>query len=214
MLSHPHPDHFMGFDRGLRGVRVDSVWDTGQGEREGVSGGYAAWLARARGEGSVVLHPDVLCGKRVIGGAEIEVVAPCPSIADDEGPNDNSFVVRIRHGSRSVLLVGDAERAEEARVIATGANLRADVLKVGHHGSRTSTSAAFLDAVGPAHAVISTGARNRFGHPHPATLATLAARPIHVWRTDREGAVVVETDGKALRVSSIKSGRPGGSSGR
>jgi competence protein ComEC len=81
--------------------------------------------------------------------------------------------------------------------------LRADVLKVGHHGSRTSSSPAFVAAVGPSEAVISAGCRNRFGHPHPSTLATLSAAGARIWRTDRDGAVVVTTDGDTLEARSI-----------
>ncbi len=205
ILSHPHPDHFMGLGRGLFRARWAEAWDTGQGEREGVSGEYAAWLGRTRREGRPVRAPPSLCGRHVLGGAIVDVLAPCPGLVEDADANDNSFVIRIAHGHRSVLFMGDAERAEEGRLLAAGADLRADVLKVGHHGSRTSTTPALVDAVRPAHAVLSTGVRNRFGHPHAATLATLGARPIRVWRTDREGAVVVETDGVSLQVSSVTS---------
>jgi competence protein ComEC len=97
--------------------------------------------------------------------------------------------------------VGDAEAEEEKDLLRLDpARLRADVLKVGHHGSRTSSSAPFLAAVGPREAVISAGVRNRFGHPAPGTLQALARAGARVWRTDRDGAVTVTTDGHALRV--------------
>jgi len=101
--------------------------------------------------------------------------------------------------------VGDAEGAEEGDLLALPRErLRADVLKVGHHGSRTSSSPAFLAAVAPEIAVVSVGARNRFGHPNPGTLGALDAVGARVWRTDREGAVTVTTDGASLRVSSAR----------
>ncbi len=203
VLSHPHPDHFIGFGRGLARLRWRAAWDSGQGEREGTSGEYAGWLARTRRGGGSVLRPPALCGRHAIGGAEIEVLAPCPALADDTGANDNSIVIRIRYGRRAILFLGDAERAEEGRLLVGGADLAADVVKIGHHGSRTSTTPGLVDAVRPIHAVISTGVRNRFGHPHAATLATLGARGIRVWRTDREGAVVVDTDGEGLAISSV-----------
>ncbi|MDB4993302.1 MAG: internalization-related competence protein ComEC/Rec2, partial [Myxococcaceae bacterium] len=201
VLSHPHPDHYGGLERGLLAVRVSEAWDTGQGEREGTGGAYATFLATTRAAGARVLRPSELCGAREIGGARVEVLAPCPSPSPDRGPNDNSLVVRISFGRRSFLFVGDAEHEEEADLVRLPRDrLRADVLKVGHHGSRTSSSAAFIAAVAPVEAVVSSGVRNRFGHPAPTTLGTLASAGTRVWRTDRVGAVVAETDGDTLVV--------------
>lgn len=202
-LSHPHPDHFLGLATGLAHVTVGAAWDTGQGEREGVGGAYGTWLAAVRQRRVPVLRPEELCGAHVLGGARLEVLAPCPCPSPDRGPNDNSFVIRFVYGARAFLFVGDAEREEEAGLLAlaaSGTTLQADVLKVGHHGSRTSTSPAFLAAVHPSHAVISVGVRNRFGHPSRVTLQTLAAAQVNVWRTDRDGEVVATTDGASLEV--------------
>lgn len=211
VLSHPHPDHLAGLRRGLARVSVGALWDTGQGEAESVAGDYAALLGEIRSRGVPILRPRELCGAREVGGARVEVLAPCPELTADRGPNDNSFVLRIVYGQRAVLFVGDAEHAEEDDLVAArstrGSALRADVLKVGHHGSRTSTTPAFLAAVDPSIAVISCGVRNRFGHPAPVTLATLAARSrARVLRTDRDGSVTVTTDGRSLDVRTATDG--------
>jgi competence protein ComEC len=188
----------------LGAVAVRELWDTGQGEAEHLSGGYAQLLLAARARGVPVLGPDRLCGGRTLGGARIDVLAPCPGFSSDRGPNDNSFVLRIGYGRRHLLLVGDAEREEEKSLLAdVRGRLYADVLKVGHHGSRTSSSEAFLAAVAPREAVVSVGRRNRFGHPHAAALDALGAAGARVWRTDRDGAVVVTTDGISLDIQAL-----------
>jgi competence protein ComEC len=157
-------------------------------------------MARARGV--PILRPASFCGAREFGGVRLDVLAPCPATEPDRGPNDNSIVLRIAYGTRAVLFMGDAERDEEADLLRLPPErLRADVLKVGHHGSRTSSSPELLRAVAPSEAVISVGARNRFGHPHRPTLDALAAAGARVWRTDRDGAVVVRTDGRSLDVT-------------
>jgi competence protein ComEC len=204
LLTHPHPDHFGGLVTGVARARIGALWDTGQGERERAGGGYADLLTSLRTAGTPILRPAEFCGTHALGGALLEVLQPCPDFSSDDGPNDNSIVVRISYGSRAFLFVGDAERGEEGRLLAGSRDrLRADVLKVGHHGSRTSSTPAFVAAVAPEHAVISVGRRNRFGHPSPVTLATLAAAGVRTWRTDVEGAIEAATDGRALEVRSL-----------
>ncbi len=208
ILTHPHPDHFLGLVPLLASsVQVGELWDSGQGEREAMGGGYAQLLAEARAAGVPVRRPAELCSGRAreLGGVDLRVLAPCPDVDGDLDPNDNSVVVRLSYGQRSFLFVVDAERAEERRLLARAASspadaLAADVLKVGHHGSRTSTSPDFLAAVSPSLAVASCGVRNRFGHPHPETLATFAASPTRLLRTDRSGAVQITTNGSDLRL--------------
>jgi competence protein ComEC len=201
VLSHPHPDHFGGLASGTAHVAIGALWDTGQGEREGTGGGYSALLADLRGRGVPVLRPPALCGAHRISGALVEVLAPCPAPWPDRGPNDNSLVVRVSFGRHALLFMGDAEGDEERELLRAPDALRADVIKVGHHGSRTSSSPALLAAVGARHAVVSTGVRNRFGHPHESTLTALSAANLRIWRTDEGGAVTVETDGERLDVS-------------
>jgi competence protein ComEC len=199
MLSHPHPDHALGLSAVFAQVHARSFWNTGERAPPPFTGG-------------VPVHgPRALCGTHRLGGATVDVLAPCPSIDPDRSTNDNSFVVRIAYGERAFLFVGDAEREQEGELV--GPRVRADVLKVGHHGSATSSSERFLDAVRPSVAVISCGARNRFGHPNPDTLARLRASGARVLRTDRAGSVTVTTDGRTLKVATaledaLSSARP------
>ncbi len=206
VLTHPHPDHFGGFASGLQNKVIGEAWDTGQGERESVGGGYQQFFDRLKNEKTPIRHPEEICGDHLFGEARVTVLAPCPAYDPDEPPNDNSLVLKITYGRRAFLFVGDAEHFEEEKLLARG-DLRADVLKVGHHGSRTSSSAPFIAAVAPSEAVISVGSRNRFGHPNPATLSTLSAVGIRVWRTDRDGEVEIETDGENLSISAARGPR-------
>ena len=112
-----------------------------------------------------------------------------------EDPNHISAVVRVRYGSFAALLTGDAGAEAEGELVRRfGGGLRSQLLKAGHHGSTTSTSAAFLGAVQPELVVISAGRRNRYGHPHADVLRRLAERGVRVARTDREGTVSVLAD--------------------
>ena len=171
----------------------------------GMQNAWMSWRDAARRQGARFRAPPELCGDHDVGGADVRVLAPCPELDANLGANDNSIVFVLHHRGVRALFVGDAEHAEEERLLALPAgSLRADVLKVGHHGSRTSTGPVFLRAVAPSLAVISAGARNRFGHPHPSTLATLAEAALPAARTDRMGALTIQLEpgGFILRTAS------------
>ena len=129
-------------------------------------------------------------------GASFTVLAPNSAKYDDL--NNYSVVIRLVYGATSFLFTGDAQTASEQEMLAKGYNLKADVLKVGHHGSKTSTSAAFLQAVSPKYAVISAGKGNDYGLPAPSTVSRLTKAGIKLFRTDENGMVVAQTDGKTL----------------
>jgi competence protein ComEC len=136
-------------------------------------------------------------------GVTLTVLAPDSTwTAAQHDANETSVVLRVQFGRHRMLLTGDAERNEEQWLLQQypAEALRADVLKVGHHGSRTSSSPAFLTAVAPRVALASLGAGNRYGHPAPETLLAFLARGIPMLRTDHEGVVVVRSDGVRLQV--------------
>lgn len=110
--------------------------------------------------------------------------------------NNNSIVIRVEHGENTFLFAGDAAEESEADMMVSGLPLQAQVLKVGHHGSSSSTSKAFLDAVHPDYAVISCGRDNSYGHPTAETLTTLREAGVQVFRTDEQGSIVVTSDGR------------------
>ncbi|MGH7789153.1 MAG: ComEC/Rec2 family competence protein, partial [Candidatus Binatia bacterium] len=139
---------------------------------------------------------------------EVEVLHP-PRGARGAA-NDRSLTVRLRYGGTSVLFPGDLEASGEAALVAAhGRDIASTVLKVPHHGSRTSSSAAFLDAVRPRLAVMSLGYDNRFGFPHPSVLAAYRARGIALRRTDLDGAVTLRIDADgALAVDAARHRAP------
>lgn len=149
-----------------------------------------------------------------LGDAVCTVLGPEESYED---ANNNSIVLKVEHGENSFLFMGDAEAEAEADILSSGADVEADVLKVGHHGSRSSSSQKFLKAVDPAYAVISCGEDNSYGHPHAETLNNLRAMGVDVFRSDEQGTIVAVSDGSQITWNSApseswKAGEPTGGS--
>jgi competence protein ComEC len=113
-------------------------------------------------------------------------------------PNDNSIVVKLQVGDTSFLFAGDAEAAAEQSMLDAGLNLKSDVLKVGHHGSDTSTTQPFLNSVSPSYAIISAGLNNLYGHPSPQTIQRLLDKEVTVYGTFQSGTIVAATDGTSM----------------
>jgi competence protein ComEC len=138
------------------------------------------------------------------GGTHIQIVSP-PSdyIAGESPKNNDSLGMRISYGQRSILLTGDMEKPMEIQALAAGESLRADILKVGHHGSNTSSIEPFLEAVAPTFALISDGFENSFRHPHRQVLERLAAHRADILRTDLQGLITIRTDGQKISVETF-----------
>lgn len=198
VLSHLHPDHVGSAPTLLRSLRVDELWFTGRA-LDGRLGTPIAEAVRARG----IPLRRVAAGQApvAIGELRFEFLGPPdPEGELDEplfGDNDASLVLRVVHGEVAILLPGDVEAEGERALLESGAELSADLLKAPHHGSRTSSSAAFLERVRPAHVVFCVGWRNPFGFPHAEVEARYARRGISRQRTDT-GAVLFRSDGQTL----------------
>ncbi|MBV6521460.1 MAG: hypothetical protein MNPFHGCM_01598 [Gemmatimonadaceae bacterium] len=203
-LSHPHADHAGGAAAVLSQLHTVRMWDAAR-----VFGGdrYGAALDSARSHAVewVRVHPGLTS---VIDGVQLHVLAPDSAwTATREDPNTSSVVVRVTFGRVRFLLTGDAEQEEEEWLLSRDPSaLSADVLKVAHHGSATSSTDVFLDAVRPRLALISVGVANRYGHPSPDVLDRFDDRGVPVMRTDRDGAVIVRTDGVRLWVATQTDG--------
>jgi len=139
------------------------------------------------------------------GGATVEVLYPLPDASDDAASdNDHSVVLRIVYGNRAFLFTGDIESGAEADLLSRGGNLSSDLIKVPHHGSRTSSTQAFIDSVRPEYAVISVGRHSRFGHPHKEIVERWLSAGANLMTTGERGMVSVSTDGKDLNVRTFK----------
>ena len=136
-----------------------------------------------------------------LGGAQVQILGPLRRAEDS---NDNSIVLKVSFGATSFLFTGDAERAEEQDLLNAGVNLQSTVLKVGHHGSDTSTSYPFLRAVAPKYAVISVGTGNSYGHPTEAVLSRLRDAGVTTFRTDMQGEITAVSDGQTVNFSTAK----------
>jgi competence protein ComEC len=198
VLSHPHTDHVGGAANVLRALRPRTYVDAGfpggaSSYRESLAAARAMRVRWARA------HPNE---KLEIDGVSITFLAPDSTwTASLTDPNLASVVTLVRVGDIRMLLMGDAEAPEERWLLEHEASLlHADVLKVGHHGSKTSSSEAFLDAVQPRLALVSVGAGNSYHLPTPSVMRALAAHGAQVLRTDQLGTIVARTDGHRLIV--------------
>ena len=198
VLSHPHADHVGGAASTLGALAPRLYFDPAFA---GGSSSYRRSLVAARRSGTAwrrVRAGDSL----VVDDAVITFLAPDSAWASTlDDPNDASTVARIRVGAVTMLLTGDAEAGEEEWLLQNqGTLLDVDVLKVGHHGSSTSSTAAFLRASSPKLALVSVGTGNMYGHPSPAVLRSLAAHGAVALRTDLLGSIVVRTEGSRIEV--------------
>ncbi|HTD37973.1 MAG TPA: DNA internalization-related competence protein ComEC/Rec2 [Candidatus Limnocylindrales bacterium] len=189
--THPHGDHVGGLAPILRALPVAEILDSGQRY-----GGFAFNDGMREAAERHVAVRIAQCGRQCStgDGVVLEILSPCGALLADgtNDVNENSVVMMLTYRGFRMLFTGDAGFQTEQRLLASGADVRADVLKTGHHGSAYATSREFVTAVEPAVAVISVGRHNLFGHPAARTVAELTARGARVYRTDRCGAITID----------------------
>jgi len=199
LLSHRHEDHLGGLPMVVRQIGVGQFVDSPVAQ---AGPDYEALMRELDARG--VPARLATRGRRIdLGaGAAITLLGPPdpPIVGSRSDVNANSVVARLTFGGVAILFTGDAESPTERWLLASGAELRADVLKVAHHGSRYASGMKLLRAVRPRIAVISAGVGNEYGHPAAVTVHRLERAGAAVYRTDRDGDVTVETDGAAIRV--------------
>ena len=199
VLSHAHDDHAGGAASVIAALAPARWWEPAFVT---TNDAYRRALVALRGTSSQ-WHRVQPGDRWQLDGVEVRVLAPDSTwTAVQQDANETSVILRVAYGQVVFILTGDAEAAEEQWVLdhTDPTLLRADVLKLGHHGSKTSSTIPFVDAVQPRLGLVSVGITNRYGHPSPETLETFARRGIPLLRTDREGTFVIETDGRQVVV--------------
>jgi beta-lactamase superfamily II metal-dependent hydrolase len=195
VATHPHSDHIGGLAAVIQQFDVKNVLMPNATNNTAT---FEGLLAAIENKGLSVTVPSV-GDKITAGNIALTVLAPGKKFDD---LNNASIVLRMAHGDVAFLFTGDAETPSEIEMLNSGEELRADVLKAGHHGSRTSTSAAFLDAVRPGTVVVTCGKKNSYGHPHKQflNLVNQPQRKITLLRTDESGTIIMTTNGKEIKL--------------
>ncbi|MBI2609687.1 MBL fold metallo-hydrolase [Candidatus Giovannonibacteria bacterium] len=199
VLTHPNLDHIAGLVDVLNNYKVGMILDTGDfyalpdyeefkklAEKKGIK--------RIQARRGMKLELDT--------GTEFSVLWPEQLVSGD--PNYNSVISKLSFGETDFLLTGDAEKGEELSLVSFGDDLKSEVLKVGHHGSKTSSNPLFLDRVRPEYALISVGRKNKFGHPSVEVMNNLGAVGAKIFRTDLNSRIEIRSDGKNLTLETLK----------
>lgn len=190
--THPHEDHLGGASNILSSIDVGTLFFNGDSTS---SYFYEKFINTLIEKNITPVIPDMDCIYET-GPFRIKFLSPKKDFGN---ANDNSLVFTLKFGEITALFTGDAERSVEAELIKSKSNIDADILKVGHHGSRYASSAAFLNAVSPSVSVIQCGEGNSYGHPHSEAMERLDKISGAVLRTDLEGTIILKTDGKTIK---------------
>ena len=199
LLTHPEKDHLEGLVEVLNKYQVDSVVWTGVLRETAV---FEEWQKALENEKATIKIAK--SGQKIIiSKAILNILSPFENLAGVslKDSNSSSIVSKLSFGQTSFFFTGDIYASEEKELINKGVDLRADVLKIAHHGSKTSTSEGFLQQVSPQLAVISVGENNNYGHPSPETLGRLEKSGAKILRTDENGDITITSDGFNLIIN-------------
>lgn len=201
IATHPHSDHIGGLDTVIQGISVKEVLMPPLKSSVVPTTKTYKDLLMAVKEKNITLKQSKVLEEYRFGNGKLTVLGP---VANYDELNNTSLVARFDYGELSVLLTGDMEADAERDLLASGASVSADVLKLGHHGSSTSTSDAFLQAVGPRICIAECGEANEYGHPHEEIIERVSSYGAAFYRTDLYGHIVLSAKDGALDVSTQK----------
>ncbi len=204
LVTHQHADHIGGMPEVLKNFDVDQFIMYELPEKMvPTSKAYKKLLTSLLDHDITVKAANDMVGESfMLGDAKITVLGPIDG--DTDNLNNLSVVTRVEYGDTAFILSGDAEKSEEKDIIKSGANLSADVYKVGHHGSKTSSTGKYLEAINPKYALISAGNDNSYNHPSEKTLEKLSERGIEYYITKEDGDITVTSDGTNIKVETEK----------
>ena len=194
ILTHPHLDHAGGLLEVLKNYEVGELMDGGDNYNLAEYGELKKLMEEKKIKYEVARRGLKISLDK---GISLLFLAPDKLVKSDN-PHDNNVVSRLSYGRIDFLLMGDGEKGEELKLVQADDNLESEVLKVGHHGSKTSSNPLFLEEVNPEYALISVGAKNRYGHPAQITLDNLLAAGAKILRTDIDSTIEFKTDGDSL----------------
>ncbi len=190
--THAHEDHIGGLDKVIDNFEVDNILFPKQ---TSTTKTFESFVKSVKSKNKKLYAP--VSGESFsLGDATFKVLAPNSN--EYEESNDYSIVIKLTYKNKSILFMGDAEELSENEILKKGYDLKSDVIKLGHHGSRSSTSTKFLTEVSPSAAVISAGKDNDYGHPHKETMLKLQRANIPVYRTDESGTIILLSDGENI----------------
>ncbi|MDK0720811.1 ComEC/Rec2 family competence protein [Clostridium perfringens] len=195
IATHPHEDHIGGMDEVLENFDVKSFYAPKVAHTTKT---YENMLKAVKNEGLKI--QQIKEGTKIDLGKDTEVQVYSPVKSQYEELNNYSPVMKISYGQNSFMFTGDAESLVEKEILNENKDLKADVLKLGHHGSHSSTSEEFLKAVNPSIAIVSCAKDNKYGHPHKETMSNLKKAGITVYETFRDGDITINSNGKKLDV--------------
>jgi len=198
--THPHEDHIGGLDDVIKNFTIGQVF---MPSATATTVTYTDLINAIKAKGLAIntARAGGVPINTTANGLALKGTFVAPKSTSYSNLNEYSAVLRLVYGSTSFLFTGDAEGVSENEMITSGQTISANILKVGHHGSRTSTSDAFLSKVSPAAAVISVGTGNDYGHPHAETISRLQAKGIKIYRTDTQGTLTFTTSGSGWLVN-------------
>lgn len=198
--THPHSDHIGGLETVIKAFDVEKVI---MPEKAHTTKQYERLLDAIEEKGLKITLPEPGTSYE-LGEASFQIIAPNGKYGNEL--NNWSVGIRLDYGKNSFVLCGDAEKKAESDMLANGLSLKADVLKLSHHGSSTSSSREFIQRVNPKYAIVSSGKNNDYGHPHKEVLELMKEKNIQVFRTDQLGTIVAVSDGTEITFPGIKGG--------